>query len=132
GHVGDVRSVAWKGELVASAGVDGTARVWRATDGREMHVLTGHAREVRSVSFSVDGRYLATAANDSRARVWRLSDGREMFTAKDRKAAVSRALIAPDGKTLATASGDRTIKLWTLEHEAHVGAALSNRSLSRR
>ena len=50
GHVGDVRSVAWKGELVASGGVDGTARVWRPTDGREMHVLTGHAREVRSVS----------------------------------------------------------------------------------
>jgi WD40 repeat protein len=127
GHVNDVRSVACKGDLVASAGVDGTARVWRLSDGRELHVLTGHAREVRSVSFSVDGRYLATAGNDSTARVWRLSDGREMFTAKDRKNAVTRALISPDGRTLATTGGDRTVKLWTLEHEANVAAPLFDR-----
>ncbi len=124
GHAGEVRAVACaaRGGLVASAGVDGTARLWRVADGGELRVLTAHAREVRSVSFSEDGRFLLTAGNDSAARLWQVAQGREILTVKARKGAVTRALLSPDGKTLVTAGSDRLVRLWDLEQERHAGA----------
>ena len=115
-----------RGDLVASAGVDGTARLWGAADGREHRVLTAHVREVRSVAFSHDGRFLVTAGNDSTARLWRSSDGREILTVKVRKGAILRAVLSPDGKTLVTASQDRTVRLWDLEPEPHAAAGFGN------
>ncbi len=121
GHGGEVRCVVLsaRGGRVASAGVDGTARLWDAADGRELRVLTAHAREVRSVAFSEDGRFLVTSGNDATARLWQVENGREILTVKVRRGAVVRALLSPDGKTLVTAGADRTIRLWDLEPERH-------------
>ena len=122
GHAGEVRSLAFSSRgLVASAGVDGTARLWNVADGRELHVLTAHAREVRSVAFSDDGRFLVTSGNDSAARLWHAADGREILAVKVRKGAITRALLSPDGKTLVTAGMDRLVRLWDLEQERRAG-----------
>ena len=45
GHVGGVVAVALspRGDLVASASRDGTARVWRVADGQLVAVMTGTA-----------------------------------------------------------------------------------------
>jgi WD40 repeat protein len=122
-HVGEVRSVAFstRGGLAASAGVDGTARLWRVADGQELHVLTAHAREVRSVAFSQDGRFLVTAGSDSAARLWQVENGGEILTVKVRKGAILRALLSPDGKTLVTAGADRAVRFWDLEQERRAG-----------
>ena len=57
------------GRLLATAGSDGTARLWDPSTGKHRRTLTGHLA-VNSVAFSPDGRLLATAGDDGTARLW--------------------------------------------------------------
>ena len=57
------------GALLASAGFDGTARIWVVTPNgglERRHTLTGHTDAVHAVAFSPDGSILATAGYDGR------------------------------------------------------------------
>jgi WD40 repeat protein/ferric-dicitrate binding protein FerR (iron transport regulator) len=122
GHALEVRALAFapNGRLLASAGREGTARLWEVTEGEPLFHLTGHGREVRWVAFSRDGALLATAGNDGTARVWQTSDGQEYAIFRT-KHAVARALFSPDGTTLATCGSDKSgtiIKLWRLQPPA--------------
>jgi hypothetical protein len=57
------------GRRLATAGGDGTARVWDAASGRVLLALRGHMGRVSGVAFSPDGRRLATAGDDD-AVIW--------------------------------------------------------------
>lgn len=56
---------------LASAGRDGTARVWNLTTGQELIRLT-HGAPVEAVAFSRDGGSLSTGSFDGTARLWEL------------------------------------------------------------
>ena len=58
------------GTRLASAGDDGTVRVWDAATGQEALTLKGHTGPVMGVAFSPDGRRLASAGDDGTVRVW--------------------------------------------------------------
>jgi hypothetical protein len=64
------RDVIEVGGRVATAGDDGTARLWDAESGKPLAVLQGHTGPVLSVAFSPDGGRLATASDDKTARLW--------------------------------------------------------------
>ena len=65
------------GNTLATAGIDGTTRLWDLTDRTAPQPLgeplTGHTGPVRSVAFSPDGNTLVTAGSDGTARLWDLS-----------------------------------------------------------
>jgi WD40 repeat protein len=61
-----------QGDRIAGADHGGTARVWDAVTGRELHVLRGHTNQVKGVEFSRDGRTLYTSSLDGTVRVWAL------------------------------------------------------------
>lgn len=60
GHTASILAAAWYGNYVATASVDGTARVWDANRGKEVITLRGHRTDERvlGVHWLEDGRLL--------------------------------------------------------------------------
>jgi WD40 repeat protein len=75
GHVGPVDDVAFSrdGQLLASAGADGTARIWDMNSQQSIRILSGHRQAVTAVALSPDGKILLTSSRDGTAREWRVS-----------------------------------------------------------
>jgi len=100
------------GRTFATAGVDGTVRLWDATTGQEARTLRGIAGEVTSVAYSPDGRTLASASKGQTVKLWDTASGQEVRTLRGHKHIVQSVAFSPDGRTLASASWDQTVKLW--------------------
>jgi WD40 repeat protein len=114
GHAIAVHSVAVSpsGELIASAGADGTVKLWRMSDGALLRTLTGHEGDANGVAFSPDGSYVASAGSDGTVRVWRTQDGRLLHTLTHGGGIVLSVAFAPNGQLLASGGEDGTVKLW--------------------
>ncbi|MGX4690710.1 nSTAND1 domain-containing NTPase [Streptomyces sp. JNUCC 63] len=114
GHIGPVKSVVFSpdGHTLATAGGDGSVRLWDPATGRARATLTGHSDVVVSVAFSPDGHTLATAGGDGSVRLWDPATGRARATLTGHSDAMFSVAFSPDGHTLATAGGDGSVRLW--------------------
>ena len=123
GHRGDVYSLAFApdGRTLATAGQDGTTRLWDVSTGGQRLVLSGDGTEVNAVAFSPDGQTLATASDAGQVHLWDCATGHEQGTFRRHKGEVATVAFSPDGKTLASGGEDRVIRLWdraSLEEKA--------------
>ena len=117
GHTGAVSAVAFApdGAHLATAGDDGTVRLWdpatgtgRASRSPATPTRCGRWRSPRT------GTRLATASDDRTVRLWDPADrpARDWAPLTGHTDAVWSVAFAPDGRTLATASDDGTVRLW--------------------
>ena len=100
------------GRRLASAGEDGTVRLWDPATGAEQATLTGHTGAVAAVAFSPDGRRLASAGADGTVRLWDPVTGAEQATLTGHDGPVAAVAFSPDGRRLASAGADGTVRLW--------------------
>lgn len=78
--------------------------------------LIGHSSEVRSLTFSPDGKLLATAGGNpgqfGEVKIWDVAAGKELRTWRGHRDNIFAIAFSPDGGKLATCSYDKLIKLW--------------------
>lgn len=113
GHTGAVRAASFSpdGSRVVTASADGTARLWRAHDGREVAVLRSHGGEVFLAAFAAAGSRLVTAAADNVARVWP-AVGEDPVLLQGHRGPAWSVAFSPDGSRLVTAGEDGTTRVW--------------------
>jgi WD40 repeat protein len=112
---GDVISAGFSpdGRLLVISSTDGKARIWRVSDGRSLHVLTGHEGPVVEAAFSPDGRYVATVGEDSTARIWDARTGESLAGGPLAGGGTLTSLaFNPSGTFLATAATNGRVRIW--------------------
>jgi WD40 repeat protein len=101
-----------RGDLVATASDDGTARLWDVSTARTTAVLTGHTGPVLCVAFSGDGRVVATGGADHTARLWNAVTGSLIAVLTGHTGPVYHVVFSPDSSRLVTTSDDHTAQVW--------------------
>jgi WD40 repeat protein len=109
-----VRDIAYSRDaaLIATAGWDGTARVWDAQSGRELHKLMGHMGLVVGVAFSPDGNRLATTGTDGNVIVWDTTTGALVLSWHSHEGANPDVAFSPDGTRLLTGANDALARVF--------------------
>jgi len=114
-HSGSVYSIAVSaaGDLLASASLDKTIKLWSLPTRAYLRTLTGHTSSVNSVAITPDGKVLVSGG-DNTVRLWSLPGGEPLGTLSGHTGTVNQVAVSPDGSVAASASSDKTVKLWSL------------------
>jgi WD40 repeat protein len=96
----------------ATGGRDRMIRIWNATDGSPIRVLSGHEEWVVGLSWSASGRFLASASDDRTARLWDMLAMREITVLRGHDNWVDAVAWSPDERFAVTGSADRTARIW--------------------
>jgi WD40 repeat protein len=104
------------GNLIVSAGRDGTARLWALPSCELRHSLE-HGAPVANAAFDRTGRYVATAGSDGGARIWDATTGKLVGPIMPHEVAVQFVAFSPDGSSVLTIAdspeGKRPVmRLW--------------------
>ncbi|MEQ8186755.1 MAG: hypothetical protein ABRQ39_02190 [Candidatus Eremiobacterota bacterium] len=114
GHSKTVLSLKFfrKEKKLASAGKDGTIRLWDLNNrGKEISVFHVDA-PVYSISLTSDEKYLACGSEDKKVTLWDMSSGEKVFSLSGHSEPVLSVSFSPGGKMLASAGQDKKIILW--------------------
>lgn len=111
GHENGITNITFggSGELVLSASMDHSVRVWDAATGKQLCVFSGHDESVRMVSASSDGRLAISVDFQEVAKAWDLRTGVVKYILPGK---INFATFSPDSRVVATTGTDGIARLW--------------------
>jgi WD40 repeat protein len=83
--------------------------------GSQVAVLSGHAHNVRSVTFSSDGTSLVSGSDDKTLKLWDVQTGGVIKTFHGHTHLICSVSISSNHTTIASGSYDGTIRLWNIQ-----------------
>jgi len=98
-------------------------KIWDLETGKKLQTLTGHTKEITSVSFSPDGKKIASGSSDKAIKIWDAETGKELQTLTGHTEKITSVSFSQDGKKLLSSSGDpggddekenNHLKMWDL------------------
>jgi WD40 repeat protein/serine/threonine protein kinase len=119
-HEGEVRCVAFRpadgsvGDALATAGDDGTARLWDCATGRPIGGPLAHRARVDCLAFRPDGTMIATGSSDGTVRLWCAATSLPIGPPLAHGGTVRTLVFSPDGRRLASGGSDATVRCWTV------------------
>lgn len=100
------------GSLLATAGQDGTVKIWETASGRLLTEIDADQNQVTGVAFHPDGMRLATSCADGTVKLWLVATGRLLAAIQAHKAAAADVTFSPDGSRIVSAGMDGTVGIW--------------------
>lgn len=104
------------GKYLVTTAADGTARVWKVSNGELLYTLAGSTmvdnNNIPGVIFSADGRKMATIGLDMVVKVWDFFTGKLLGRMKAEVEEIVSAAFNPDGKMFAALSFDSQVLVW--------------------
>lgn len=112
GHEGFARpKFSPDGELLLTASVDDTARVWEVGTGRMIHVLP-HEDDVTNATMSPDGTRILTTDVTGQAFIWDARSGRVVVELSGHAVGIPWAEFSPDGRLAVTTPFEGPARVW--------------------
>jgi WD40 repeat protein len=115
GHMGEVTSLCFSGQMLGSGSSDGTIGLWDLSAGIKLHVFAGHTDRITSVRMGPHQRTLFSGSQDSTIGVWDCADRHLVRSLRLHGRSVEAIALTADGGLLVSASTDATIRVWDLQ-----------------
>jgi WD40 repeat protein len=116
GHTHHVLGVSWSadGRTLATAGADGTVKIWDFTTGDKKKSIEGYDKEVTAVRFVGATANLLTSSGDNKVRLVG-TDGKEVRVFPDVADFMESAAVSADGKLVVAGGQDSVLRIWNAD-----------------
>jgi WD40 repeat protein len=115
------------GDLVVSAGDDGTVRIWNARGKRRATLRPARGLELYDAALSPDGDLVLAGGRGGAAHLWRWREHKLVARLRTPAERVNGVAFSNDGKLLAVGAG-RAVRIWRNGSYGRPAIVLSDRS----